>query len=206
MARQSKAIESVSNDGANVVDASAPYTMRARVQGTAALLFHRYSVEAVEAKGAAAKGSKAKKTDDVESYVWRTDAGNLAIPGEAFRQAIATAAKRERDPSSTGRKSAYDLVKAAILIEQELCDLGVAEWAYIDQRRAVVQRSAVTRRRPALDAGWTCTFDITVLTPEYVSRDLLHQMLVNAGRLVGVCDFRPTYGRFNVTLWEDHHA
>jgi hypothetical protein len=35
--------------------------------------------------------------------------------------------------------------------------------------------------------------------PEYVSPEMLHGLLTDAGRLVGLADFRPTYGRFRVT-------
>ena len=41
-----------------------------------------------------------------------------------------------------------------------------------------------------------------VLLPEYISPERLHATIVDAGRLVGIADFRPTFGRFNVTNFE----
>jgi hypothetical protein len=38
-----------------------------------------------------------------------------------------------------------------------------------------------------------------VLTPEYIDPALLREVIATAGRLVGVGDFRPTYGRFSTT-------
>ena len=73
-------ISNVSNDAESTI--MAPYLAEIEVVGTAALLFHRWSVDGVEAKSKAAKGSKAKKEDDLESYVYRDDKGNLCIPGE----------------------------------------------------------------------------------------------------------------------------
>jgi hypothetical protein len=35
-------------------------------------------------------------------------------------------------------------------------------------------------------------------TPRHISPSLLHAVLNDAGRLVGVGDFRPTFGRFLV--------
>jgi hypothetical protein len=62
----------------------------------------------------------------------------------------------------------------------------------------VVQRNAVTRERPAMKQGWRATCQLQVLLPEYIDRDALSDVLTNAGRLVGVGDFRPTFGRFRV--------
>ena len=58
-------LEQVTNDGESAI--ILPYRVEVTIEGVAAILFHRWSVESVEAKSAAAKGSKAKKTDDVES-------------------------------------------------------------------------------------------------------------------------------------------
>jgi hypothetical protein len=82
------------------------------------------------------------------------------------------------------------------------CSVGKREWDYIDQRRVTVQRSGITRSRPALGAGWECEVVLSVLLPEYVERDLLLDVLTNAGRLIGVGDFRPTYGRFSIVRFD----
>ena len=91
-----------------------------------------------------------------------------------------------------------DLYKAGVVSLTELCSLGVEAWDYLDRRRVVIQRSAVTRERPAMRAGWTATCQLQVLLPEYIDADSLSDVLTNAGRLVGVGDFRPTFGRFRV--------
>src|SRR5262245_49936512 len=103
----------VSNNGAAAIDLSAPYTARVTIQGTAPILLHAWNTEAVEEKGKAAKGSKAKKTDDVESYVYRCPNGNIGVPGAYLRGAIVAAAKYRQDPRSP-RKSAQDLFKAGV--------------------------------------------------------------------------------------------
>ena len=190
-------IGSVSNDAASDIATGEPYIVEVTITGSAAMLFHRWSCDAVEEKAKAAKGSKSKKSDNVESYVYRNDAGELCLPGEYIRQSIIHAAKFRQDPRSP-RKSAMDLFKAGIVTMTELCTLGVKEWDYMDRRRVVIQRSAVTRERPAMRAGWSATCELSVLLPEYISEDLLSDVLTNAGRLVGVGDFRPTFGRFRV--------
>jgi hypothetical protein len=153
------AVAPVTNLAEFTLAASEPYRVTLTLQGTSTMLFHRWNCEAVDAKAKAAKGSTAKKTDDVESYVYRNDEGELCIPGEYVRQSIAGpagAAKFRQDPRSS-RKSALDLYKAGVVSLTELASLGVKDWDMLDQR---------------------------------------------AGQLVGIGDFRPTYGRFAVVRFE----
>lgn len=201
MTKSKEQIGSASNDGASDITLSEPYIVEVSVTGTAPYLFHRWSAEAVAEKAAAKKGSAAKKSDNVESYVYRDENRELALPGEAFRQSIIHSAKFRQDPRSP-RKSAMDLYKAGVVALTELCLLGVGDWDYLDRRRVVIQRSAVTRERPAMRAGWCVTVHLMVLTPEYISQSDLHDVLSQAGRLVGVGDFRPTFGRFRVDRFE----
>jgi hypothetical protein len=147
------------------------------------------------------KGSKAKKTDDIESYVYRCDNGNLGIPGEQLRMAMVGAAKFKQDPRSP-RKSAADLYKAGIVVTTILHDTGKDEWDYEHRCRVMVQRNGITRTRPALKVGWTAEFDILVNLPEYINPSDLNEIIANAGKLCGIGDFRPTFGRFQVVGFE----
>lgn len=192
-------LEQVSNDGSGAI--IAPYIAEVTVEGSAPIMFHRWSCEAVEAKANAAKGSKAKKEDDWESYLYRDTAGEIAIPGEYLRQAIIEAAKYRQDPRSP-RKSAKDLFKAAVISLTDLATTGASEPDYLDRRRVCVMRAAVTRVRPALNAGWSATFQLMVQTPEYISPQTLNGVIADAGRLVGLGDFRPSYGRFVVSKFD----
>ncbi len=190
--------EAPTNGAQESILMTAPYTVAFTLRGTADMLFHRWNVEAIDDKSKAAKGSKAKKTDNVESYVYRDDKNNIALPGEYVRQAVILAAKYKQDPRSP-RKSAMDLFKAGVVSLTELASLGRTKWDYEHAARVQIQRSGITRIRPAIKSGWEAEFHFMILTPEYISQDLMHEVLVNAGRLVGVADFRPTYGRFGVT-------
>lgn len=193
--------ETPSNDGAEIIQYAEPARVRVTLEGSSALLFHRWSVESVAEKASAAKNSRAKKTDNVESYVWRNDARELCIPGEYVRASIIQAARFRQDPRSP-RKSAMDLFKAAIVSNTELASIGKVEWDYLDARRVTVQRNGITRMRPALLAGWKAAFEFEILLSEYVQpRDLL-ETLTLAGRVIGIGDFRPTYGRFNIVRFE----
>lgn len=212
------AADQVTNDAEDIYDTRLPYTVSVTVKGVCPILFHRWSNEAVEAKGKATKGSKAKKTDDIESYLWRNADGYICLPGEYLRQSVINAAKYRQDPRSP-RKSAMDITKAAIVSLTELAPIYPQTWEpvemteadrdlpigaadepdFLDKRRVIVQRSAITRTRPAMNTGWQATIDLMCNLPEYIDETFLRQLLDDAGRLIGVADFRPSYGRFSVT-------
>lgn len=193
--------DSPTNGAAFGIERQIPYRAQVTIEGISPILFHRWNCESVESKAKAKKGSAEKKSDDIESYVYRNDKNELCIPGEYLRGAIVGAAKFQQDPRSP-RKSAADLFKAAIVSLTELASLGVKDWDYLDKRRVVIQRNAITRSRPAMREGWRATFILMVNLPEYVEPRLLNTTIQQAGRLIGLADFRPSFGRFNVITFE----
>ena len=71
-------------------------------------------------------------------------------------------------------------------------------WDKLHQCRVVIQRNAITRTRPCFIKGWEATFILMVLLPEYISLETLNSVINDSGKLIGIGDFRPTYGRFTV--------
>lgn len=191
----------VTNGAKELIEFQKAYAVRLRLSGTSDLLFHRWNAEAVDEKSRAAKNSRARKSDDIETYVWRNEKSELCIPGEYVRMAIVTAAKFKQDPRSP-RKSAMDLFKAGVVSLTQLATLKTKDWDYLDKRRVMIQRSGVNRTRPAMRAGWSAEFEFEVLVPEYIDESLLHDVISTAGRLVGIGDFRPSYGRFKLDCFE----
>lgn len=193
--------ESPTNGAQESIDLQKPYRVLVGLVGTCPIMFHRWNNESVEAKSKAKKGSVEKRTDDTESFMYRNDKGEVCIPGEYVRQSVIHAAKYEQDPRSP-RKSMMDLMKAALVSLTELSSLGVKVPDYFDKRRVVIQRNAVTRSRPAMKEGWKAQFILMVNLPEYVAPQKLNHLLQQAGRIIGLADFRPSYGRFNVVQFE----
>jgi hypothetical protein len=194
----------VTNGGRSQLEMTEPYVAHIDVQGVCPIIFHRWNVESVEAKSASAKGSKAKKTDDVESFISRNEKGIICVPGEYLRQAVLHAAKFRQDPRSP-RKSMMDLCKAGVFALDELVPITSAsgkeakDWDYLDRRRMTVQRNSITRSRPAFHAGWRAQFHLQVVLPEYIGPMLLNDLIALAGKVVGLADSRPSYGRYQMT-------
>ena len=191
----------IGNEAEPIISLAIPYTAKVEITGTVDILFHRWNCDAVAAKAKAPKGSAAKKTDDIATFVYRDENGNIGIPGNYLRGAIIGAAKFRQDPRSS-RKSAQDLVKAAITILTPMASMGIKLWDYEHKCRVLIQRAAITRTRPAIKSGWKATFEVLVTLPEYISQPFLQELLLDAGRLIGLGDDRPTYGRFVVSRFK----
>lgn len=192
-----------SNDGESALLATAPHQITFTIRGVADLLFHRWSNEDVAAKATAKRGSAVKKTDNLEAYVWRDDDGQVCLPGTYVHKAMIEAGKFMQDPRSSRAKQACDLFKAAFWPVTLLYPLGPS-WEIEDKRRMVVNRSGITRTSPGFKSGWEATFDFDVALPEYVSEEMFHEALSLAGRVIGLAQYRPTYGRFIVVKFSSH--
>lgn len=193
--------ESPTNGAKDSIESNFPYNVNVEIEGTSDILFHRWNCESVEAKSNAAKGSKAKKSDDIETYVYRNENNELCIPGEYLRMSIINAAKFKQDPRSP-RKSAMDLFKAGVVSLTNISSLGIEKWDYEDKRRVVIQRAGISRIRPAMKSGWKASFDFLINLPEYIPPHDFHEAISLAGKLIGIGDFRPSYGRFIVTSFQ----
>lgn len=175
-----------------------PWGAEFTIKGISSMIFHRFNAE--EGDGPAGrKGTN--KTDNPEDYVYRCEDNSIGLPAEYVRQAMIGAAKYRKDPRSP-RASAMGLFKAAVILTPEIASLGCDDWDYLDRRGAVIQRSRIKRVRPAFEAGWEATFRSEVLLPEYVTPALLMDVLADAGRLVGLGEMRPAFGRFAVVRFE----
>lgn len=190
----------VSNGAVRLIESLRPYVATVEIVGVAPLLFRAWNIESIEEKAVAAKGSKAKKSDDIEASLYRDGDGYLCVPCMNFVAALRMAARYVQDPRSP-RKSAHDLVEAGICAIESLARLEpwTKDYDFLHRSRVTVQRSGITRTRPAMNTGWKVQFTILVSSPEYLSPTVVSGLINQAGRLEGICDFRPTYGRFTMT-------
>lgn len=121
-------------------------------------------------------------------------------------RSVVEAGRNFQDPRSK-KKMAKDLVQAAVMSDEILSPILVKgkkmkKWEYDDRQRVCIMRSAITRTRPAFKKGWEVDFTLISLVPDLVTPDFLRKLVDNAGLLIGLGDFRPTYGRFRVKNWE----
>lgn len=66
----------------------------------------------------------------------------------------------------------------------------------LDYRSVAVEKKRVMRTRPKFDE-WSCEVKI-MFDPELIDHEAVNNIMDIAGRLVGVGDYRPKFGRFEV--------
>lgn len=67
---------------------------------------------------------------------------------------------------------------------------------FVDRRFVVVDRKRIMRTRPRFDS-WSLSFQVTYAT-DVLSPGDIAKWVAHAGRLIGLCDSRPKFGRFKV--------
>ena len=72
---------------------------------------------------------------------------------------------------------------------------------FVDRRRVVVQRSSVMRTRPKFKE-WSCEFTLEV-DENLCNLSEVRQWLEAAGNRVGLGDYRPMFGRFEVAEFKE---
>lgn len=76
-----------------------------------------------------------------------------------------------------------------------------ADPQHVLRKRVKVGQAAVMRTRPRFPK-WSCKFELELVT-DILNPEDLKRILDTAGRVVGLLDWRPRYGRFQVTKFEE---
>lgn len=133
--------------------------------------------------------------EEAESALHKDSNGVIGIPSIAIVQCMKKAATEHKAPGR-GKKTLKDFVLSGLLIHDEFIPLIPQDWK-IDSRPAVVQRARIMRWRPRFDT-WELKFDIEISDPSIWSPSLIKTILFDAGKYVGLLDFRPLFGTFEV--------
>jgi hypothetical protein len=181
-------------------------TVAVEITGACPLLHNRFCTE----DHGENKSTKKKRIyigeDDAEKALYRDNKGQICQPTEHIFGCLIKAAT---DFKFEGKKTYKDVVKRGIIIEPELTHLldkkgnPYKKWDSIDARRAVIQRAAIIKWRPLFQTGWKCRFTITIIDEDSLASQALKEILDKAG-YVGIGDYRPRFGRFQVTQWQEN--
>jgi len=187
------------------------YQVKTIVEGTSPLLQHRFPMPDYADFGKG--GSKSTGAKDYREE-WRQSLyvvnGQVYQPANHFELSMTKAATNFKVTGKRG-KTYKDLVAANVFIDPEKILFGIPEpkeldtdpdkELYLDMRPVVIQRARVVRLRPCFKSGWKLEFTINVIDDELPS-GILQDVLVLAGKTVGVGDYRPKFGRFSVMHFE----
>lgn len=150
------------------------------------------------------EGGKKKKSG--EDFDWTKASyvrdGRITHPAWHIRSAIAKGAKEFQIPGR-GKKTYHDKARAVLYVEPEFIPIRVNGTPLTEPHEIhfciapTSTGSPKPTRRPLFHAGSRMTFIIYVYwgaVPGGVVRDVL----IGAGRFLGIGDYRPEYGRFEV--------
>lgn len=172
---------------------------KARIRGISPILFNRFPDE--ENTDGKSKRSMAvpSKEEQVETSLYRTKSGKLYQPAAHIVGSMLKAAVNFK---LKGRKTFKDVVNAGIFVEPE--EIIHKKQKYETDWRSVVIKS--TRGRVMKGRGrmneWELEFTLTCIDPRATNKDI-KDILEYAGAYVGIGDYRPRYGRFEVVDYEE---
>lgn len=154
--------------------------------------------------------SKRKKTDEdlitighVEARggCWETEEHLIGVPNEAVWRCIYDAAKAYKLGEDIKRGLIFSPGVEPLLINggQHDCDEFLAVADHIFYKSVKIQRNRTMRARPRIPAGWQSTHTFELLD-DVMDERTIEPVLDRAGRLIGIGDWRPTYGRFTASM------
>ena len=196
------------------------------IEGTAALLMHNGMLaDPLSPYTKALKNltSNRKKSDDdhikiaeaeFRGGLYFSEKNGPYIPGDVIDATLREGAKKKKlgkvfFACVKTTKAEYPLVYKGQSPDHKGSNGMTALWeaggpdnhAFVDRRGAGVQDSRIIRTRPKFE-DWTLSFDFE-LAPCELNPENVKEAITLAGLYVGLCDFRPKYGTFAVTSFEE---
>lgn len=163
-------------------------------KGTSPLLMNRFVEDTTTTK-------KTKNTyddkEEAKSRLYADESGNPYQPGEHIERALQ---KAGGNFIYKKRKTYIDYLKAGVFVTPDAIPHKIADWE-IDRRPVVIQKSRIMRARPKFPE-WELDFQIEIIDPN-IEPAQLKEILDYAGMYIGIGDYRPKFGRFMVTKFEE---
>jgi hypothetical protein len=153
--------------------------------------------------------SKRKKTDEdyeriakaefIASLYWKKDSG-FFMPAKNIDATLLGSAKMFKLGVLWKQGAFVDTDAPFVFPHSKLSPPDLYEYKdmlYRDMQTVKIGTSKTVRCRPAFNE-WS--FDFTIIIDEAkLNERQVDEIVENAGRYVGICDYRPRYGKFNVT-------
>ena len=183
-------------------------TLTLRIEGKTPLVMHNARLaDPIDpaAIAVAEIAGKRKKTradhEELARREWRgglytDDAGRPALTGEQIEKVIIEGARKVRAGKEAECGILCDGVWAIDYDGPKDLDALCEDLRFRDRRSVVVSRRRVMRTRPRFDA-WSATFKV-MFNPEVLNASAVEDGLRRGGRLVGIGDYRPRFGRFEI--------
>ena len=178
--------------------------IKAKIQGTTPLLMNRFSGDGDRTSKAIRPNGDPRK--DAARKLYADEAGNLFVPAVNVFSCLIAAGRFHKAGKNKLTTQRTSLIPAGMSIEQLICPLETKDWS-VDSR-AVVNPATGGRmicHRPMLEK-WSLSFTLEI-DAEMFSLDLAERLLIDAGKRIGLGDFRPErkgpFGKFDVLEFKE---
>jgi hypothetical protein len=185
--------------------------LRIKITGLSPLMHHseRGANPLDEAtKAHKALTAKRKKTDaDHEaiaksewllSLYWSEKSGPY-IPGQNLDASIKNGAKLQKLGTRFAQVVTVEEDEVPIVYKGPRDPEGMFKAGFFDVRGVRVGTAKVMRCRPRFKTPWEATFTLT-FDEDVVNDEEVRKAVTDAGRLIGLCDNRPRYGKFRAEV------
>ena len=151
--------------------------------------------------------AKKKKTDEdlqlisdleYQSGIYFDEKIGPYVPAEMMEACLRDAAKRTKQGKNftMAVMVSPDMIPLIYDGTRELSGL-IGNIAFRDSRPATVNRNKVMRTRPRFNS-WSLKFDLEYSPDIIESSETITEVLKTAGAYIGLGDYRPRYGRFEI--------
>lgn len=195
------------------------YHIHAEIVGTAPLLQHAFGQLQLDTLQEATRKQTGSPDYSLEwlHTMYVTPEGYLYQPANHIEGALQKAAANFKMKGKAGKTwkdamRAYAYVQPDMIVHRWQGEAVHAPGAELLQQptehlsvkvmRVKVKQAAVARARLEIGAGWELHFRIEVIDDQ-LRAEVLREILNEAGRAAGIGDYRPRYGRFQVTRFEE---
>lgn len=183
------------------------------IRGLSPLLQRRFGEDAEQADKQTTRMAAASygiPREQAERAVYRDQAGCCYFPGQAIARLLREAGSNHKQRGT--RKSVKYIVPAAVIVAADV--VGILDEQgkptkdfEIDSRPVTIPatKGRVMRHRPRWDQ-WRAEFTLEI-DEDVLGADVIHQLLEEGGRRIGIGDYRPEkggpFGRFEILRWEE---
>lgn len=169
------------------------------IKGTSPLLQNRFDEAVLEKKSTRKRGVVVE--DNPENKLYKLPNGKVYQPADMIKACLVKIST-SYPIRGQKRKTYKDLVKACLFVTPEAIVHENQKFT-IDTRSGVNPntRGRVIIKRPRFDK-WRLSFCIEI-NDEQLPIEVIKEMLDDAGRTVGIGDYRPRFGRFMVEEFKE---
>jgi len=164
-------------------------SIKVKIKGVSPLLMNKYNMDGDKSKK---KVDIYNKEDDVIDAVYYDEKIGYYAPSTWIESSIREAAKSFK---AKGKRTLKETVVATTFCEEEKIPLN-KKYDEIDSRFARIQRNGIIKHRPRWNT-WELEFTLT-FDPDRMSKETLLEIVSEAGKVKGIGDYRPKFGRFKV--------